>query len=66
MRKTTALIFVNVAMIAVLVAASLGLKLVGAQDDVFVLAFILILSGGALAISGTVAHYAKRDERQAQ
>ncbi len=62
MGKTTAVILVYVAMMATLVAASFGRKLVGANDDALVLTFILILAAGSIAVSEVVAHYAKREE----
>jgi hypothetical protein len=59
MTRTTALILVNVAMVALFVAAAVGLNLIGARDEVLVPVFILILGGGALVASEIVGHYAK-------
>lgn len=62
-----ALILVNVAMMALVVAAALGLDLIGAKDEVLVPVVILIGGGAGVAVSEVVGHYADRDdERQPQ
>lgn len=67
MSRTTALILVNVTMIALVIAAAVGLDLIGAKDEVLVPVVILIGAGAGLAISEVVGHYADRDDgRQPQ
>lgn len=66
MTRTRALILINVAMLALFLAAVLALDLIGASDEVLVAVFILILGGGALTASEVIGHYAERDERRPQ
>ncbi|HYP55132.1 MAG TPA: hypothetical protein VEQ41_02365 [Solirubrobacterales bacterium] len=64
MTRTRVLILINVAMLALFLAAVLALDLIGARDEVLVAVFILILGGGALAASEVIGHYAERDEHR--
>jgi hypothetical protein len=64
MSRTMALILVNVAMMTLVVAAAVGLDLIGAKDEVLVLVILLIAAGTGFAVSEVVGHYADRDDER--
>ncbi|HEX5762076.1 MAG TPA: hypothetical protein VFY04_03035 [Solirubrobacterales bacterium] len=62
MTEAKALITTFAAALTLLVAVIVGLDLIGANDELLVVAYILIAAGGSFAVSEVVAHYAKRDK----
>jgi hypothetical protein len=66
MSRTAALLLIGVAMIASLVAAAVVLGLVGAKDEVLMLALLLIAAATGFAVSEVVGHYADREKRRPQ
>lgn len=62
MTEAKALIVTFVAAVTLLVAVIVGLDLIGAKDQLFVVAYFLIAAGGSFAVSEVVAHYAKPRE----
>ena len=62
MTEAKALIATFTAAVASLVAVIVGLDLVGAKDELLVVAYIFVAAGASFAVSEVVAHYAKRDE----
>jgi tellurite resistance protein TehA-like permease len=64
MTETRALIAVFIAMISMVLAASIGLRLLDAKDDVLVTVILFIGCGAAFAVSAVVGHYEPPDERK--
>ena len=62
MTKTKALILIHAAMVSLVVAASIGLRLLDAKDDVLVAVILFIGCGAAFAVSEVVGHYARANE----
>lgn len=64
MTEAKALTATFAAALTLLVASIVGLELIGAKDELLLVAYILVAAGGSFAVSEVVAHYARRDESE--